>query len=207
MIERESKFIKIGDICGRFTVLGTYQDSGRMYARVECSCGSPARFVRIDGIRNGTSMSCGCLRLEATTKHGMWSQPIFKVWKAMISRCTNPKDKRYNRYGQRGIKICERWMSLESFIEDMGSNYKKGLTIDRINNNGDYEPSNCKWSTRAQQNRNYSRNIILHHNGKSMCALDWALELNISPYTIYSRKKAGWSDEDSLTKPVKSSSL
>lgn len=203
MIEFKSKTLNIGDVYGRLTILGTYKDEGRFYARVECSCGSPAKFVRADGIRSGACKSCGCLQIESTTKHGEWNNPLFKVWKGMISRCTNQDDKRYNRYGGRGVSVCDKWLDVHQFINDMKHSYIKGMTIDRIDNNGNYEPSNCKWSTRYQQNRNYSRNIILHHNGKSMCAIDWALELNISPYTIYSRKRAGWSDALTLTKPSK----
>ncbi len=206
MIEKKSRVIGAGDVYGRFTVIGTFEEEKRMYAKVQCSCGSPQRYVRTDGLRNGASQSCGCLMLEKNTTHGRWNDPIFITWRAMISRCTNPKDKRYSRYGERGITVCERWLTLENFLHDMEGSFSKGLTIDRIDNNGNYEPSNCRWSTRGQQNRNYSRNLVLHHNGKSMCAIDWALELNINPKTIYDRKSRGWSDEDTLLKPVKSSS-
>jgi hypothetical protein len=202
MLETGIETIKIGKVYGRFTVLGNFRENKRVYAKVQCSCGSPVRFVRIDGLRNGTSKSCGCLRIEATTKHGMWNHPVFHAWTKMINRCSNPKDKRYNCYGGRGIKVCERWTVLKNFVQDMSDTYKPGLTIDRINNDGDYEPENCRWATVAQQNRNYRRNVVLHHNGESMCAIDWALKLNINPKNIYERKKAGWSDEDALTRPV-----
>lgn len=203
MIESYSKTVTPGDTYGRYTVLGVFKESGRTYARVQCSCNSPARYVRTDGLKNGTSKSCGCARIESVTKHGLWSNPVFNIWANMISRCYNKKNNRYSRYGGRGIKVCERWKDVSNFVADMGATFKEGLTIDRINNDGNYEPSNCQWSTRARQNRNYSRNVILHHDGKSMCVVDWASELNLNPKLIYERKKAGWSDYDALTKPAK----
>jgi hypothetical protein len=207
MIEIKSKAISIGDVYGRFTVLGVFKDSEKpkhTLTKVQCSCGSPARYVRTDTIKNGTSKSCGCLQKESTTKHGRWKHPLFKVWKSMVSRCTNETDRKYRRYGGRGITICERWQDLECFIEDMEPTYKQGMTIDRINNDGPYSKENCRWATKSQQNRNYSRNVILEHNGKRMCAADWAIELNISPFLLYDRLSRGWSAHDALTKPIQS---
>jgi hypothetical protein len=202
MIETIVETIRQGDVYGRFTVLGTFRENKRIYAKVQCSCGSPIRYVRTDTLRDNTSKSCGCLQIEACTTHGMWKDPIFKAWKNMISRCSDPRNKRYYCYGGQGIKVCERWTVLENFVQDMSDTYKPGLTIDRIDNDGDYEPTNCRWATTAQQNRNYRRNVVLHYNGESMCVVDWALKLNINPKTVYDRIKAGWSDEDALTRPV-----
>lgn len=132
--------------------------------------------------------------------HGMWGTPLFNVWSGMMARCTNPKDKRYPRYGGRGITICERWHDPRLFAEDMEPTYQKGLTIDRENNDGNYEKSNCRWITRQEQNRNYSRNRYLEHDGRRMLMVDWAAETGFSIKRISTRLKDGWSVHDALTR-------
>lgn len=172
------------------------------FARVQCSCQSPIRYVNVSTLRNGGAQSCGCLHKERVTKHGQWSNPLFKVWKGMVSRCTNPKDKRYERYGGRGITVCDRWLDANNFISDMTAGYEKGLKIERKNNDSGYEPSNCEWASAKTQNRNYSRNIILTFEGKSLCAADWATEIGISEKVIYDRIARGWSTIRTLTTKV-----
>lgn len=120
----------------------------------------------------------------------------------MVSRCTNPKDKRYERYGGRGITVCDRWLDANNFISDMTAGYEKGLKIERKNNDSGYEPSNCEWASAKTQNRNYSRNIILTFEGKSLCAADWATEIGISEKVIYDRIARGWSTIRTLTTKV-----
>lgn len=129
MIAAESKLMKTGDVFARYTILGIFKEEGvkSLFAKVQCSCGSPPRYVRGDTLRDGTSQSCGCLRKEAVTKHGAWNHPLFGVWSAMVRRCTNPKDKRYHRYGGRGIQVCDRWLDVNNFIADMTEGYKKRL--------------------------------------------------------------------------------
>lgn len=205
MIETTSRVAKTGDRFGRYTILGIYFDpkiSKQRYARVQCDCGSPPRYSRVDGLTSGKAQSCGCLHKEVVTTHGAWGTPLFKIWSAMIRRCTKPQDKKYHRYGGRGIKVCERWLNVNNFIDDMTEGYLAGLQIDRIDNDGNYEPSNCQWSTRKQQSRNYSRNVILEHDGKRMCVVDWSLVVGIPAKSIYQRISDGWSAKDTLTKPI-----
>jgi hypothetical protein len=116
----------------------------------------------------------------------------------MIQRCTNPNNPRYARYGGRGIAVCERWRSFESFLQDMGPR-PEGKTLDRVNVDGDYEPGNCRWATPAEQNRNMKRNRVLEWNGRSLCVCDWAKQLGISPITLRSRLRLGWTVEQALT--------
>ena len=196
-----SRFTKTGDLFSRLTVDGVFSDGQRHFARVLCECGSPAKYVRLDALRNGVTKSCGCLQKESVTKHGYWGRPLFGVWRAMISRCTNQNDKRFARYGGRGIAVCDRWHDVNNFVSDMTEGYETGLQLDRINNDGLYDPSNCKWSTTKQQTRNYSRNVLLQHDGRTMCAIDWSVETGIPVKVIYGRVSEGWSDKDALTKP------
>jgi len=119
-----------------------------------CDCGNKTTVLG-GNLRSGNTQSCGCLQKERTTKHSMHKHPAYWVWIAMKQRCGNPKCKAYKNYGGRGIVICERWLeSFNSFWEDMGSTWRRGLSIDRINNDGNYEPENCRWATSKQQNNN-----------------------------------------------------
>lgn len=122
-------------------------------------------------------------------EHDPAKNKLYAVWNAMKQRCNNPKNKRWNRYGGRGIKICEEWEnSFDSFREWALSNgYKEGLTIDRINNDGNYEPDNCRWATYREQNRNYSRNVYYEHNGEKHTAIEWAEIYGLNIKSIYQR--------------------
>ncbi len=115
-----------------------------------CKCGSKHN-TTLNSLQSGKSSSCGCLSKEkwklAATKHGLSNHPIRKVWEAMLDRCTNPKNKRYKNYGERGIKVCVEWLDLEAFAEDMLPFYKKGLTLDRIDNNQGYSKTKATDST------------------------------------------------------------
>jgi hypothetical protein len=204
MIETISSVIKVGDKYGRYSILGIFKEDGKYpkYARAQCACGSAIRYVPVSALRNGQSKSCGCLHKERVTKHGAWNNPLFQVWKGMIDRCTNPNNKRYARYGGRGINVCDRWLDVNSFITDMTNGYEKGLQINRIDNNGNYSKDNCEWATTRSQTRNYSRNVVIEHNGKTLCAVDWAIETGIPAKVIYDRISSGWSKIDAITKPI-----
>ena len=163
--------------------------------------------VQSGNLLNGHTRSCGCLQSNITSArnyaHGMAGTKTYHVWHSMIQRCINKNDVAWSRYGGRGIKVCKRWRKFKGFFEDMGE-APEGLEIDRINNNGNYELSNCRWVTRIQNHRNKSNNRIITFNGKTKCVTGWADELGIKPSTIYARiNDYGWSVERTLTQPVR----
>ncbi len=141
----------------------------------------------------------------ARIKHGHAlcgrNSPTYRSWAAMMERCTNPKNKRYARYGGRGIAVCERWSDFAAFLADMGEK-PVSLTLDRINNDGNYEPDNCRWATSKQQGRtNYQARLVTAF-GKTQMVSDWAAETGIKRETICRRLNDGWWPENALSKPA-----
>lgn len=124
---------------------------------------------------------------------------LHQLWRLMISRCQKPKTKMFEAYGGRGIKVCERWQNFDNFCADMGPRPSPELQMDRIDNNGNYEPGNVRWATRAQQSRNRRSNINLTFAGRTMCTKDWANEVGIQQPVILGRLRRGWSVEKALT--------
>ena len=161
----------IGKTFGRWEIIAP---AGRDKARNllwECRCACEhVGILRTSTLRNGKSQSCGCFRNERTierqTRHGMSKHPLFKAWDHMLQRCYNPNCEAYRNYGARGIQVCSSWKeSFDSFLKDMLPNWERDLTLERINNDGNYEPANCKWATRSEQNSNrrpykWKRNVV-----------------------------------------------
>lgn len=125
------------------------------------------------------------------------------VWRSMRNRCLNPKSRGYENYGGRGIKVCDRWLgSFDNFKNDMGERLS-GMTLERINNDGDYEPSNCRWATRKEQQNNKRNNILMTLNGVTKNVMEWSEELGIGYTTLLLRRtRYGWTDAEILTTPV-----
>lgn len=141
------------------------------------------------------------------SRHGQSRTKVHRCWQSIQQRCHNTSNSNYSKYGGRGIQVCERWReSFEAFLEDMGYPPSPRHSIGRIDNNGDYEPSNCQWETPAQQSQNTRATRLLTHNGKTMCAADWARETGINVITLHKRLHIGWSVSDALTKPVRKDS-
>ncbi len=137
------------------------------------------------------------------TKHGLAWTRGWRAWCNMRSRCQNPKNNRYPWYGGKGIKVCERWGKFENFISDMGRPPTDLHTIDRIDNEHDYCPENCRWATAEEQRRNRTDNHLLTYQGKTQPTFVWAKELNMSYQALKQRIHYGWSDERILSQPIR----
>lgn len=150
----------IGQTFGRWNVVARAgrSRSGEPLWTCKCSCGT-TRDVIGNRLKRGATKSCGCASLEAaviaTKKHGMWNTPEYRAWQQLKKRCLNPRDKDFPDYGGRGIKVDQRWVeSFESFYNDMGPRPSKMHSIDRKDVDGNYEPTNCRWATRKEQQNN-----------------------------------------------------
>jgi hypothetical protein len=147
--------------------------------------------------------SCGCLQKEKVTTHGCWGHPLYPKWKSIMERCNNENDSHYYTYGGRGITVCDRWHDVKLFIKDMFPSFKKGLTIERKDNNGNYEPNNCIWIPAGQQAKNKSNNINITYQGKTMCLAEWARYLHVSYGTLQDRLRHGWTPEKTVSTPIR----
>lgn len=182
----------------------------RSFWNCRCDCGGTIS-ARSDSLAAGTTVSCGCENRrrvsEATRKHGQaWPArtPEYSIWCAMLQRCRNPKCKAFPDYGGRGIHVCERWSTFANFIADVGTRPSKAHSIDRINNDGSYEPGNVRWATTSQQAANKRKQKpprtakLLNFNGESLTIAGWAMRSGVTPECLRSRLHLGWSLERAL---------
>lgn len=204
-----SKPIKItaGDEYGRLTVIREVEprcSSGQRQRCVECrcECGAVGEY-RLYTLRNGNTRSCGCLAKDITgdlmRTHGLSDSPEFRIWQGVLNRCRSED----RNYGGRGIGVCERWReSFVDFYEDMGPRPSAKHSIDRINNDGNYEPGNCRWATQKEQARNTRRNYLVEHDGQTKCVSEWAEKYGLKPSVLYYRLvKLGWTFDKSVSWP------
>lgn len=177
-----------------------------------CDCGNET-VVRTNALRTGNTKSCGCLQREITSTnfrtHGLSqgahgeTPRLYFVWTAMRKRCRNPKDKHHIYYGNRGITVCEEWSDYQKFHDwSMSNGYRSGLTIERIDNNGNYEPNNCKWIPQKEQGWNTRKNRLITFHNATKCLAEWALKLGMNDGTLRSRVHRGWTTERAFTEPV-----
>lgn len=199
----------IGQKFGRWQVIdNTLRHNKHFSALCRCECGVEG-VVRIEKLRTGKSLSCGCFRAENLTTHGHTANSIridsheYWIWNSMLRRCSNPKDAGYKNYGGRGIKVDERWLKFENFFADMGARPTLSHSLDRIKNEEGYGPDNCKWATRTEQNRNKRNNRFITAKGVTKCLMEWANDLGGSHSTILARISIGWSEEKAVTTPIR----
>lgn len=202
-----------GQIFGRLKVLEHFKIVDRSGKRVrtkwrcKCECGNITD-VAGSSLRSGNTKSCGCLHKEKMSIlkkiHGLRHSSEYYSWSAMRSRCSNPKNIRYKNYGGRGIKVCDEWLNdFVQYYKDMGPKPSPKHSIDRINNDGDYEPRNCRWATRNEQQRNTGQNVWLTYKGETKTQSEWSKELGMTRTTIRVKLKKGQSAEEILSHPVR----
>lgn len=214
----------IGQQFGRLTVIAQAPKQRankgyRYYWQCQCECGNTVT-VREDQLlcAKRPTRSCGCIRSDSVKKyyedhqrpikHGHSYEPLFNIWYLIKYRCENPNCTAYKNYGARGIKVCDEWRDgiagYESFKEwSLANGYIQGLSIDRIDNDGDYTPDNCRWIAPKDQARNKRQNVWIEYNGVKKLACDWASELNIPYKTFMSRIYHGWDVDKLINQPMR----
>lgn len=196
-----------GQVFGRLTVLERVNLPTKNYAvwLCKCSCGKVKK-VRSCHLRNGVIFSCGCYHKEVTSKanktHGETKTRLYNTWRSMKSRCYRKGYMFYHLYGGRGITVCDEWKNSYVAFRDwaLKHGYSDKLTIDRIDVNGNYEPSNCRWVTQREQCSNKTVNRIVEYHGEKDIFLNMCRRLNVNEATIRSRMKNGYSFEEAVEK-------
>lgn len=195
-----------GKAFGKLRVI-SYAGAGRSNVSLwhcRCECGE-AKIITGHALRRSSkpSRSCGCMSRAAARIHGMWQSPEFRVWSTMKDRCYRKESKGYECYGGRGIAVCQRWLSsFEAFFADMGARPTPQHSLDRINVDGNYESSNCRWATSFEQARNRRTNHFIEFRGERLCITDWCFRTGLAYNTLYNRiANFGWSVERAITTP------
>lgn len=186
-----------GRCFGKLTVLRAderHKIRTRLKWWVRCECGSE-KLVLSKHLKPGGTQSCGS-SICKDDRHGMSKTAIYKIWAAMIARCSNPNNRFWHCYGGRGINVSKRWLRFECFYEDMGDRPSVKHSLDRVDNKRGYAPDNCRWATRDAQANNTRSNVLLTHEGKTMTQTQWERALNLSRGTIASRRFYGWKGSD-----------
>lgn len=169
--------------------------------KCKCKCGNEIIANGTD-LKRGKYKSCGCLRLEKVTKHSLSNTNLYYVWCCIKKRCCNINYKQYINYGGRGVTVCNEWLNdFTAFYNwAMSNGYKEGLSIDRIDVNGNYEPSNCRWVDMKTQQNNRRNNHLVSVNGVTHTIAEWAMITGLKYDTIKSRLKRGWTEYDAIFK-------
>ena len=200
--------IKLGQKFGKLTVISFHHKKERVcgnrrrtfcYYLCKCDCGNETIVAKDFLIRKkNPTKSCGCISKNflrsLTMTHGKSNTRLFRIWTHIKDRCFNSRNDAYKNYGARGISICNDWKNdfISFYNWAIANGYREDLTIDRINNNGNYEPANCRWISVKTQHRNTRRNVFLVYNNEKRCVSEWAEMLGISKETLYGRIKKGW---------------
>lgn len=199
---------------GRWIVVeyaGRYRGYGGAVWKCRCQCGKE-KLVRAEQLTGGGSKSCGCIGRELLAErnrkgavHGLTNSPEYNSWMAMKARCYNPTDKDFHRYGARGITVCKRWLdSFVDFLADMGPRPSLRYTIDRYpNNDGNYEPDNCRWALPREQSNNRRSNRLVIFRGRTQTLAEWCRELGLVRDSVAKRLADGWSAERALSTPIR----
>lgn len=200
---------KEGDRFGRLVAIRRYKVNSIARWECICDCGNIVDVAERD-IITGKTQSCGCLNREnlirRNTTHGKSGERIYIIWVGMRNRCYKEREEGYKWYGARGISVCDEWLGEDGFQNfynwSMSHGYRDDLSIDRIDVNGNYEPSNCRWATRKEQGNNTRKNKYITYNGETHTMSEWSDILGINYSVIRTRLRIGWSVEDALSKEI-----
>lgn len=175
---------------------------GQKLWRLVCDCGKEC-IKLASAVRIGRTKSCGCFARSGifNIRHGKRHSKVYSVWCNMKARCSNPQHPAYHNYGGRGIGFAPNWQSFESFLRDVGEPPSPNHTLDRINNNGNYELGNVRWTSRAVQSRNNRSNILVTISGITKCLHDWCDEYGIAPGSVYRRLSNGEDIVSAIVRP------
>lgn len=194
-----------GQIFERWTVIRFDRFIGKKpnrkaYWLCECECGT-RKSVWMGSLTTGLSKSCGCFKIDnpGARTHGLSKTREYRIWAGMWQRCTNPKEINYERYGARGITVCERWRLFPNFLEDMGKAPFKNAQLDRIDNSLGYFKENCRWVTSQANNRNTRRTVRVTFNGETLSVPEWAERVGLTPELIHNRLRLHWPVEKLFT--------
>lgn len=200
-----------GQVFGRLTVMEFVGVTVRKHSVWRCVCSCDAErevIVRGAELIKGATKSCGCLAVEMTIcrslTHGKSRTTEYRIWAGIKDRCLNPNSRSYPGWGGRGIKMCQRWQeSFEAFLEDVGDRPGMEYTLDRIDNDGNYEKGNVRWATWTEQQNNRRSSRYLTHNGETKTVSQWARATGMKRDTLQHRiHDRGWSVEKALTTPL-----
>lgn len=202
--------VSAGDSFGEWVVIDTrLPDEPSWRVRCQCSCGT-MRVKSVYALLAGRSRSCGCRRAQhvaqGIARHGHARvgkvTSLYRVWAGMVRRCTDQQDEHFVHYGERGIMVHISWRTFERFRDDIIREIgpkPRGCSLDRIDNDGNYEPGNVRWATQSQQMRNTRMNRTATLGGETLCAQEWSEKTGVPAGTIRRRLRDGWSDEDAVT--------
>ena len=180
-----------------------YKKNNRYFWLFKCACGNE-KIINKANVISGLTQSCGCYFKKIIKKcnktHGLSNTRIFSIWLGIKNRCCNINEPAYKNYGGRGITICKEWENdFKTFYDwSMANGYQDNLTIDRINNNGNYEPSNCRWADKKIQANNQRNTVKITYKGQQKSLTEWAEQYNINKGTLRQRLKRGWEVEKAL---------
>lgn len=193
-LRMKRQIFKHGETFGNWTVLEQLTHKGHCVSRCRCKCGTE-RIIRNECLRSGRRKSCGC---SMRTQDGKSKSKEYNSWKNMLTRCTNPASDNYPLYGGRGIRVCDRWLVFSNFLDDMGYIPSKGMSIDRIDSDGHYEKTNCRWATACEQSNNRRNNHLITAYGETLTLMQWAKKSKINKSTIFRRLKRGLTEEEAV---------
>lgn len=196
----------VGEKYGLLTVLRRSEDTkcGAVQWICACECGNEI-VVPSYTLKRGTIKNCGCVKVpHHNATHGASNTKLYNTWKLMLYRCENPKNRAYKYYGQRGIRVCEEWHDFLSFKKWVDETKPDGdYTIDRIDTNSDYSPTNCRWASDSEQANNRRSNVLFEHNGEIRNLMEWSKLLGFNYKRVHNRiHKLGWTFEKAISVPT-----